>query len=173
MTLNTKRGFVRCQATVQLDAEALRLRSSNLTYEEIGRQMGCNKATALRRCKRALVEIPRETAENYRKLEDMRLDVLSTILWPLAMAGSLRAIDRLLTISKRRAKLWGLDAAPPQRVRKMSQPVIYSTRESTGETDRVARILTEFCTNEQRAKESVMTLLLNATAAEQHTSIAF
>jgi len=163
--MNTKRGFVRCQATAQLDTEALRLRSSNLTYEEIGHRMGCNKATALRRCERALVEIPRETVDTYRKLEDMRLDELSAILWPLAMAGSLRAIDRLLTISKRRAKLWGLDAAPPSRIRKKSQPAYFSTREINEEVDRLARILAKSHADEERAKESVMTFLLNATAA--------
>jgi hypothetical protein len=157
--MNTKRGFVRCQATGQLDTEALRLRSSNLTYEEIGRRMGCNKTTALRRCERALGEIPRETADSYRKLEDMRLDELSCVLWPLVMAGNLRAIDRLLSISKRRAKLWGLDAAPPSRSRKKRQTAYFSTEQNDEEVARLTRALAESRAVEERAKESVMTLL--------------
>ena len=113
--VNTKRGFVRCEADARRDAEALRLRSNGLTYDAIGQKMACHKATALRRCERALIEIPREEAENYRKLEDLRLDEMSMVLWPLVESGSLQAIDRLLAISKRRAKLWGLDAPTSTR----------------------------------------------------------
>ena len=117
MPINTKRGFVRCEADARLDTEALRLRSDGLTYETIAQRMGCHKSTALRRCERALIEIPSEIADNYRKLEDLRLDEMSMVLWPLVEKGSLQAIDRLLAISKRRAKLWGLDAPPSGRSR--------------------------------------------------------
>ncbi len=163
--MNTKRGFVRCEATAQLDAEALRLRSSNLTYEEIGRRMGCNKATALRRCERALGEIPRETADIYRRLEDMRLDELSVILWPLATAGSLSAIDRLLVIFKRRAKLWGLDAAPPSTTRKLRESNDFGTGATSEETAELTRILAQSRVAERWAKESVMTLLERTNVA--------
>jgi len=108
--MNSKRGFVRCEYDAKLDTEALRLRSEGLTYQDIGHRMNCHKSTAMRRCGRALAEIPRDTAANFRKLEDMRLDEMSRILWPMAEAGSFQAIDRLLAIAKRRAKLWGLDA---------------------------------------------------------------
>jgi AraC-like DNA-binding protein len=122
MPINTKRGFVRCESDARKDTEALRLRSDGLTYEEIARRMGCHKATALRRCERALGDIPREVADDYRKLEDLRLDELSVVLWPLVQEGNLQAIDRLLAISKRRAKLWGLDAPPQPRSPVSRQP---------------------------------------------------
>lgn len=164
--MNTKRGFVRCEADARLDTEALRLRSDGMTYEEIARRMGCHKATALRRCERALVEIPRETADEYRKLEDLRLDELGCVLWPMAMEGSLQAIDRLLAISKRRAKLWGLDARPPARSRKKSQPLHFLTGEIDEEVARLTQVLVDSRDAEKQAKAAVDALLQDARITE-------
>ena len=46
-----------------------------------------------------------------RQLEGARLDALMATLWPLATRRSpdMTAIDRLLRIAERRAKLFGLD----------------------------------------------------------------
>jgi hypothetical protein len=137
--LVTKRGFVRCEETARLDAEALLLRSSGLTYEEIAVSTGCSRSTALRRCQRALGAIPQETAEEYRKLEDVRLDHLYVIALGIAERGNLAALDRCIAISARRSRLLGLDLPPEIR------------RASTANSNDV-------CLGEL-AKESVMQLL--------------
>src|SRR5262249_27674484 len=60
---------------------------------------------------RALEITYQEPADELRKLELERLDTLSRALWPTATTDppNLKAIDRLLKIMDRRAKLLGLD----------------------------------------------------------------
>jgi hypothetical protein len=110
MTLNTTKGYVRTEDTAHLDAQALSLRSTGLDYRAIGAQLGCDGSTAYRRCQRALAEIPREVADEYRALESQRLDELWRVAFEQALGGKLWAIDRCLAIMERRARLWGLDA---------------------------------------------------------------
>jgi len=45
-----------------------------------------------------------------RALELLRLDELLNALWDTAIAGDLKAVDRVLKVMERRAKLLGLDA---------------------------------------------------------------
>ena len=55
----------------------------------------------------------REPAEAVRKIELDRLDALQRSLWPAALKGDLRdlpAVDRVLAVMGRRARLLGLDA---------------------------------------------------------------
>jgi len=137
--MNTKRGFARCEADARLDAEALRLRSSGLTYEVIALRENCDRSTAWRRVQRALAEIPRELADEYRALEGQRLDALWEIAFALALDGSLVAIDRCLTIMARRARLLGLDA--PSRL-SVEQPS-YSAGEIVAQVERLRRIMRE------------------------------
>ncbi|MBK5937161.1 helix-turn-helix domain-containing protein [Halorhodospira halophila] len=98
-------------------AQALELRQSGMTYAAIGGELGISNAQAYRLVSAALREIreqAREEAEQLRDLEAARLDQLQHALWDKALGGDLRAIDRLLRISERRAKLLGLDA--PARI---------------------------------------------------------
>lgn len=44
-------------------------------------------------------------------LEVARLDAILRAIWPQAMEGKLKAVDRVLRIAERRAKLLGLDAS--------------------------------------------------------------
>ena len=105
-------------------ALALRLRASGAGYEAIGRQLGCSTATAWREVKSGLKEIQSEPAPELIELESARLDRLLVAIWPYAIgftetrqdgkekrhAPSPEAIDRVLKIQARRAKLLGLDA---------------------------------------------------------------
>ena len=54
-----------------------------------------------------------EDAGTLRSLEMLRLDELQNAIWQRAIDGDGRALDRILAIMARRAKLLGLDA--PQR----------------------------------------------------------
>lgn len=105
-------------AKARVRAEAQRLsavqcRLAGATYTQIGQQLGVSRsyafylvATALARTK-ARTE---ETAEEMRALDLGRMDALLLGIWQQAATGNLLAIDRVLKILERRAKLCGLDA---------------------------------------------------------------
>jgi hypothetical protein len=127
-------------------AEAVRLRSEGHTYDEIARQLGYrDKATAYNAVQRTLTRAVREPADEVRQIELVRLDSLwmhamkvlasphvtvsnGRVVMVEDRAGQahpvpddapvLQAIDRLLRIMERRAKLLGLDA--PAKVEVMS-----------------------------------------------------
>ena len=101
----------RTEEQALIDTEALKLRSRGYTYQQIADHMGCSKPTAYARVQRALAAIPAEAAEEYRRLENDRLDTLQAIAMHEAITKkSMQAIDRVLHIMDRRAKLLGLDA---------------------------------------------------------------
>jgi hypothetical protein len=125
--------------TAERDAEAARMRAQSKTYQEIADALGyADKGAAYYGVDRALKAVVREPAENLRKLQRARLDemrvvarkvMLSThyahsagrlILSPTGEDGApkplvddmpkLAAVDRLLRIEEREAKLEGTDA---------------------------------------------------------------
>ncbi|MGW1433116.1 hypothetical protein ACWD6K_31410 [Streptomyces sp. NPDC002431] len=125
--------FVRTLTTAERDAAAADLRSKGWTYRRIAAQLGYNhRADAYNAVQRVLKETVREAGEELRTLELERLDALyaaaTEVLerehvtvsngrvvdlngMPLPDDGPvLAAIDRLLKIQERRAKLLGLDA---------------------------------------------------------------
>lgn len=129
--------YTRSLETAQRDAEACRLRARNLSYAEIATELGYDsKSSAYEAVQRALRDTVQEPADELRQLELLRLDELAlkargvmetthymvdkgtVVLWggePVVDDGPvLAAIDRLLKVQERRAKLLGLDA--PQRV---------------------------------------------------------
>ncbi|WP_327246560.1 hypothetical protein [Streptomyces sp. NBC_01320] len=126
--------FVRTLTTAERDAEAARLRSSGWTYPRIAAELGFNhKADAYNAVKRVLDATVREAGDDLRALELDRLDDMYAAAMevlerehvtvsngrvvslddgtPLPDDGPvLQAIDRLLRIQERRARLLGLDA---------------------------------------------------------------
>lgn len=90
--------------------EAIKLRRLGLTYEEIGERLGISKAQAWKSCARFLATVPIEDVEAVRTIELDRLDLVVKVLMPKVVAGDLQAIDRLLRVMERRAKMQGLDA---------------------------------------------------------------
>ncbi|MEU6785914.1 helix-turn-helix domain-containing protein [Nonomuraea angiospora] len=127
--------------TAQTGAEALacfQLRLQGLTLAAIATELGLSTATVHRRIEAFLTDNVDPAADQLRRLELARLDDLqakayrvmetthyvvdkgSVVLWqdePLVDDGPvLQAIDRLVRISERRAKLLGLDAPVKQQV---------------------------------------------------------
>lgn len=91
--------------------QALELRKAGATYDRIAQQLGfANRGGAYRAVETALREITAEPAQDVRQLELERLDALLLGLWPQARKGNQGAVDRVLRIMERRAKLLGLDA---------------------------------------------------------------
>ena len=96
---------------VERRRKALELRKAGVTYDAIARQLGyANEGGAFKAVQAALRTTLREPADDVRKLELERLDRLTLALWPRAQQGEAEAIDRVLKLMDRRAKLLGLDA---------------------------------------------------------------
>lgn len=93
--------------------EAFRLRKEGATFREIGEALGVS-GTAARKAILAELETinadTREIAGELIALEAARLDEAHKAIWPKVEVGDLRAIDRMLKIMERRARLFGLDA---------------------------------------------------------------
>jgi hypothetical protein len=115
-TLNTP-DALRVKAAV---AEAAKLRILGLGYRQIGERMGVTASTAHKYVTRAAEGYELQAAEaidTQRKLELARLDHAMTVVMSqiAKLATSTKpnpaAIDQLVRVSERRAKLLGLDAA--------------------------------------------------------------
>lgn len=124
--------FVTSEATALRDAEACRLRTRGMGYLQIAKELGFADASGAHQAvQRGLQAIRQESAEDVRRIELERLDGLldmareiAEAAHPTVSAGKvldvpdnalrLAAMDRLLRIQERRARLLGLDA--PQRI---------------------------------------------------------
>ena len=123
---------------VQIDAEACRLKfEEGLSFKGIAERMGCSPGAAHGRVNRALRLMAGPAPEQLRQQEIAKLDLLEQAAWKVLEDRHLRvdhgrvvtddgvpieddapvlaAIDRVLKIQDRRAKLVGLDA--PTKVR--------------------------------------------------------
>jgi predicted DNA-binding protein (UPF0251 family) len=114
MTQNSPGGFIRTEEQALLDTEALRLRSTGgMSYQKVADIIGVSKKTAYNRVQRALASIPAEAVDEFRRIEGERLDfALEAVMEKIQSRdkGFLFAVDRMLTIMDRRAKMMGLDA---------------------------------------------------------------
>lgn len=93
--------------------QALELRRMGMGYVEIGHHLNISKTHAHRLVKDAMAgAIAQVTADaGDMKAEQLsRLDGMLAGLWPAARKGAVGAVDRVLKIEERRAKLLGLDA---------------------------------------------------------------
>lgn len=97
--------------------QALGLRKNGATYDQIANMLGyASRGSAYRAVQRLLKAHEVEEVDELRKLEDGRLDDMLVGIYKIAKAGDLGAIDRILRIAERRAKLWGLDMPVKQEV---------------------------------------------------------
>lgn len=105
----------------QLQDRCLQLRSAGMSFREIARELKVAPATAYKAVARGLAAVNagcREQAQELRALEALRLDQMQAALWQQATDGDVRAIDRILRIMERRARLLGLDE-PERRETKL------------------------------------------------------
>jgi len=103
---------------LQHQVEALELRRAGLGYTAIAARLGLGKSQAHRLVVAGLEEARAQVsanADDLRAEEVSRLDAMMVGLWPAARNGAVSAIDRVVKIMERRAKLLGLDA--PERKR--------------------------------------------------------
>ena len=91
---------------------AISLRREGQSFAQIGQALGITKQSAHNLVKTALDRLADETREvtaQWRALEADRLDCLQVAAWDKAIEGNLPAIDLVLKIMERRAKLLALD----------------------------------------------------------------
>jgi hypothetical protein len=90
--------------------QAVELRRAGHSYRTIAAELGCNVATAYKRVRQALADIPKEAADELRTIEQDRLDTALERLEPAALEGDVRAIAEQRLIGESRRRLLGLDA---------------------------------------------------------------
>ncbi len=104
----------RIEAT-QRQRQALELRKSGASYDAIAQALGYRgRQSAAAAVESALQKTIQEPADDLRKLDLERLDVMLLHLWPKVLRGDIRSIDASLRVLARRSLLLGLDA--PLRV---------------------------------------------------------
>lgn len=95
------------------ELQALELRKAGFTFDRIAQQLGISQPGAYKAVKRALSRLTAQTdeaADEVRRLELERLDGMLPVMWTQAKQGNQGAVDRVLRIMERRARLLGLDA---------------------------------------------------------------
>ena len=92
------------------EGQVLELRKAGATFHQIANVVGyADPSGAKRAYDRAMQATIQQPADEIRRLELERLDAMLRAVWPAALSGRLHAVDRVLTIMCRRAKLLGLD----------------------------------------------------------------
>ena len=107
--------------------QAFQLRKAGNTYEAIGKVLGVSKVAAYKLVKGVIKRLNSRSqaeAREYRALQLARLEDCLKAIWPRAMAGELIAVDRVIKILEREAKLMCLDQPikidVTERVRQMA-----------------------------------------------------
>jgi len=94
--------------------KAVELRVQGASFAAIGRALGVSTVMAHNYIKKELAELAaatRESTDSLRQMELLRLDRMELSLWDQAINDKeFGAVDRVLKIMERRAKLMGLDA---------------------------------------------------------------
>lgn len=126
--------FTRTLAAAERDAAACRLRARGMTFQQIADQLGyADRSTAHRAVKNAIAAVPVHDVDELRQLQGDTLDAIRMQLWaiirnagaadaaaPGARRGGpavvLQAVDRLLRVEERAARLYGLDAPTDHRI---------------------------------------------------------
>lgn len=109
---------------LERELKVLNLRLAGATWAEIAQAMGyAGPSSAYYTYQKAAERMIRPKLEEYRDLELDRLDRLQRGLWKKAAGGDPRAVDSVLRIIDRRAKLLGLDA--PQNINLQAEVVTY------------------------------------------------
>jgi len=99
------------------EAEVVKLRRGGLTWDMIAKQVGySNPSGAYDAYMRASARIVRSDIEDIRRTEEDRLDLAQAAIWGKVMGGDIPAVQALIRIMERRAKLLGLDQPIKQQI---------------------------------------------------------
>src|SRR3954471_19619122 len=110
--------LVREATLMEERAAAVRLRVAGRDYQAIADVLGIELRKARMHCD-AWVRSRRpapEIQDELTKISDARLEILHEVWWPKAREGDERALDNVLKILDRRAKIMGLEVKKPSTV---------------------------------------------------------
>ena len=99
-------------ARTERAARAFALRKAGLSYRDIGAELGVSHVIVYRDVQASIKQFLDEAREHHAQImaiEAARLDDLQRVMWEQAAMGDRRAIETVLKIMERRAKLLGLD----------------------------------------------------------------
>lgn len=114
---NSSKGSHLDPDTLEKEAQILALRRLGATFDQIGKQLGYASASgAYNAYRRACLKIIYEEVEETRKMEMDRLDNAQTRIMPAVNLGDIQAVNALLRIMERRARLLGLDMPIKQQI---------------------------------------------------------
>ena len=97
--------------------KAVELRRAGVSYAQIAAQLDMARSSVHKTVSKALAELQADLDDQARLLQAQeadRLDHLQVKLWAKALGGDVAAIDKVLKLMERRARLLGLDQ--PQKV---------------------------------------------------------
>lgn len=99
-------------ARAERAARAFALRKAGLSYRDIGAELGVSHVVVYKDVQATIKQFLDEAREHHTQImaiEAARLDDLQRVMWEQAAMGDRRAVDTVLKIMERRAKLLGLD----------------------------------------------------------------
>jgi acyl carrier protein phosphodiesterase len=99
-------------ARAERAARAFALRKSGMSYRDIALELGVAHSLVYRDVQATIKQFLDEAREHHTQImaiEAARLDDLQRVMWGQAAMGDRRAVDTVLKIMERRAKLLGLD----------------------------------------------------------------
>ena len=141
--------------------KAFDLRKEGQSLRDIGAALNISHVQAGRDVAEIMKELIAETqseAATYRIMATARLDAMLSALWNKATAGNCRAIEVLIKIEERRAKLWGYDAPIKIAPTDPTGLVMYDAASGLSDTERAERIT-------QILKAAAENLAIEAAAA--------
>ena len=106
-------------ARTERAARAFALRKAGLSYRDIGLELGVSHQLVYRDVQATIKMFLDEAREHHTQImaiEAARLDDLQRVMWEQAAMGDRRAVDTVLKIMERRAKLLGLDTPVATKV---------------------------------------------------------
>jgi hypothetical protein len=104
--------------TARIERE-VELRKAGLSYKQIGKALGVSHVTVYNDITKAMQKLndrQADSADIIRRIESERLDQLQQGLWGDALKGDTKAVQQILNIMERRARMWGIDAPTKQEI---------------------------------------------------------
>ncbi len=125
-------------SVIDREAEVLKLRRGGLTFDLIAKELGFKHASGAHKayvnaCKRIVAN----DVEEIRRVESERLDIAQSAIWGKVLRGEIPAIQALVRIMERRARLFGLDAPTKAQV----EVTTYDTGTIDAEVQRLVALL--------------------------------
>jgi AraC-like DNA-binding protein len=104
-------------AVIEKEYEVLKYRRGGMTFDQIAQKVGyATPSGAQTAYKRAMVRTLQPVADELRETQLDRLETALMAIWNKVLKGDLKAIDRLIAISRRQSELLGMDAPKQAQV---------------------------------------------------------